>query len=237
MNEPRVRFRRRLRAAASHLSWAATLTVVACAPGRPAVVGSLPDASPVADAARASTRLTEPTWIEFSWELNEEGARARGDGVARIEPPYRARLDLFHESGETVAAVAVVDDELRIPPGAVEDILPPIDLMWGTLGVFRPLEDARMLGGDRLDGGGRRLRYAHDVDHELHFELIDESLSAVELLEGGTLVQWVRVDRDEEGGFPLVATYRNLIDFRELKIERTSTRVAEPFDPSIFDPR
>jgi len=36
----------------------------------------------------------------------------RGEGVARVEPPYRARLDLFRNM-ETVSSAILVDDVLR----------------------------------------------------------------------------------------------------------------------------
>ena len=50
--------------------------------------------------------------------------------MARIEPPSKARLDLFLDNGEGVLSAALVDDELRLPHGAPEDILPPVELMW-----------------------------------------------------------------------------------------------------------
>ena len=37
--------------------------------------------------------------------------------------------------------------------------------------------------------------------------------------------------------FPESATYRNLVDFRELQIIRTDVSAAESFDPAIWDPR
>jgi hypothetical protein len=157
--------------------------------------------------------------------------------VARVEPPYRARLDLFLDNGETVIAAAVVGDELRLPPGAPDDVLLPVELMWGTLGVFRPLPDARLLGGDRLDNDAQRLRYAAGSGRELHYEVDGARLAAVEVLEGASLVEWVRLNGGSAGSFPEVVTYRNLVDFRELQIVRTEVAAADSFDPAIWDPR
>ena len=215
----------------------ASVLLAGCGPKRLAVIGPLTDPGRVAEALEGRSRVTAPTRIDFSWELNEEGSRASGVGVARVEPPYRARLDLFLENGETVVAAALVDDELRLPYGAPDDILPPVELMWGTLGVFRPVRGARLLGGDRLEGAAERLRYGSDQGTEIHYEVASGQVEGLEMLEGQTVVQWVRLDNAEDGGYPESATYRNLVDFRELKITRQRVTEAQPFDPSIWDPR
>lgn len=210
------------------------LSPAACGTGRIAVQGPLVQPTDRAGAHQAATRLDGPTRIDFEWELNEQGSRAGGRGVARIEPPYKARLDLFHNL-ETVLAASLVGDDLRLPAGAPDDVLPPVELMWATLGVFRPIAGTTLVGGDRLVDGGERLRYSTPQGDELHFEVHEDRLSAVELREGETLVQWVRLEADPEGRYPLEATYRNLVDFRELKITRTSVASSEAFDPDIWD--
>lgn len=208
-----------------------------CGPRRAAVIGPVLDAAATATALERRTELREPLRIDFDWALNEQGRRLRGVGVARIEPPYRARLDLFLDNREGILSAAVVDDELRLQAGAPDDILPPIDLLWAALGVFRPVYGASLEGGDRLEGSAERLRYRQSDGHELHYELSDGRLSAVELLEGDALLQWVRLERSTGARFPERATYRNLQEFRELKIERTALAPAGPFDPRIWDPR
>ena len=212
-------------------------SVAACGPKRLAVIGPMPDAGAEARALERSTRLVEPVRIRFRWELNESGSRLDGIGVARVEPPYRARLDLFLDNFESVVSAALVDDELRLPYGSREDVLPPVDLMWGTLGVFRPLGGAELSGGDHLEGEAERLRYQQADGTELHYEVVAGALEAVELVEDGHVVQWVRVERAADGRYPAEATYRNLADFRELKITRDSLQRVESFDPEIWDPR
>lgn len=206
-----------------------------CAPSRPAVIGPVVDADGVAESLQEETRLREALQINFEWRLNEERQRHTGIGVARVEPPYRARLDLFTDDLESVLSAALVDGELRLPPGSREDILPPTDLMWGTLGVFRP-HDVRLLGADRLEGDAMRLRYAYADGSELHYTFADGDLSRLELLDDGHVVQWVEVTMREEGRYPMEATYRNLTEFRELTIVRESLEAVEPFDPSIWSP-
>ena len=227
----------RARFATAVLAIAGLLGVSACGPQRTAVIGPINDPAPLARATTDRTRLTEPTRIDFAWELNESGARVKGVGVARVEPPYRARLDLFLEGGETVISAALVDDDLRLPAGAPDDLLPPADLIWGTLGVFRPVEGTTLVGADRLDNKGERLRYRYSGGNELHYEIVGGAVVALELLEGASVVQWVRLEADGDGRYPASATYRNLVDFRELKILRTSVRATEPFADAIWNPR
>lgn len=235
MRSMRLRPRPRRRAA-----WLVTLPVLlmlpGCVPGRAVAVGPIPDASGAARSAAAATRLADPARIEFRWELNESGSRVDGIGIARIEPPFRARLDLFLDNGEGVVSAALVDDDLRLPPGAPDDVLPPVELMWGTLGVFRPLASARLVEGQELDDGGRRFRYTTSGGDEIHYDVVDDRVRSVELLDGSSVVQRVRLTAAEDGGYPQAATYRNLVDFRELKITRTAVIAAEPFDPSIWNP-
>ncbi len=216
----------------------ATALLAACPPAPPAVIAPIPDAEGAARALQEDTDLQEPLRIDFTWQLNDGGQRVRGVGVARVEPPYRARLDLFLDNGETVISAALVGEELRLPPGAPEDILPPPDMMWGALGVFRPHEGTHLVGGDRLEGEGVRLTYAYDDGTRLQYEAVDGALRSLELLDGSYVVQRVDVSPEREGGYPVEATYRNLADFRELKLERKSLqRQPEPFEPSIWDPR
>ena len=216
---------------------AAVILLWGCGPKRLAVVGPVAGAEVVAEALERSTRLEGPTRIDFSCRLNESGSRLAGVGVARIEPPYRARLDLFLENGESVISAALVDDELRLPPGAPDDVLPPTDMMWATLGVFRPVEGTRLIAGEELEDGARRLRYAYESRGELHFEVSGGEVRALEVLEGGSVLEWVRLEPAGDGRYPQSAVYRNLVDFRELSIERRAVRSAEPFDPDIWDPR
>lgn len=215
----------------------AVLLLAGCSAGRAASMGPITDPGPVAESLRGRTHLEAPTRIDFRWELNEQGARVSGVGVARVEPPFRARLDLFLDNNESVISAALVDDDLRLPTGAPDDVLPPVELMWGTLGVFRPFAGTRLVRGERLADDGERLRYEHADGRALDFETRQGTLGAVELLQGETLVEWVRLEMESDDRYPMKATYRNLVDFRELEITRTSVRTSEPFDPAIWDPR
>jgi hypothetical protein len=201
------------------------------------VIGPVTDPQGAARQLSGQTGLGEPLRIVFGWQLNEGGQRVRGRGVARVEAPYKARLDLFLDNGETVISAAMVDGDLRLPPGAPRDILPPPDLMWGALGVFRPHNGTELLGADRLEGEAMRLRYGYADGTELHFQVLGGALRSLELLARGRVTQRVELAPERGDRYPVQATYRNLADFRELRLQRESLQVVAPFDPEIWDPR
>jgi hypothetical protein len=198
-------------------------------------VGPVGDPRASAADLEEETRLREPLQIRFEWRLNEARQRHSGIGVARIEPPYKARLDLFTDDLESVLSAVLIDGELRLPPGSRDDILPPTDLMWGALGVLRPHE-AQLLGGDRLEDDAMRLRYAYDDGTELHYQIADGLMRSLELLDDGRVVQWVELEMSQAGRYPVEAKYRNLTAFRELTIVRQSIEQVAPFDEAIWDP-
>ncbi|MGD8279670.1 MAG: hypothetical protein PVJ80_00140 [Gemmatimonadota bacterium] len=209
---------------------------VSCAGGRrPAVIGPVPDPARVAEALERETPLEEPLQINFRWRLNEDRQRHGGIGVARVEPPYRARLDLFTDDLESVVTAVLVDGSLVLPPGSRDDILPPVDLMWATLGVFRP-HDARLVDGQLLEGGATRLRYAYPDGSELHYQIQEGALRSVELVREGRVAQWVELTLEAGSRYPAEAKYRNLPAYRELTIVREELAVVAPFDPEIWDP-
>ena len=215
----------------------AAMLTTACMPKRAKVVAPISDAIDTASLLQNQTSLENPIRILFAWELNDAGVGVKGRGVARVAPPYRARLDLFLNNGELVIRAALVDGELRLPLGAPADILPPPDLMWGTLGVFRPESGAELVGGDRLDDDLIRLKYRYEDGTELHYATEDGVLKKLEMLSDGDVIQWVEIDRDGETRYPARATYRNLADFRELKIIRQELDLVEAYPIGIWDPR
>jgi hypothetical protein len=223
------------------LALLAAAAVGACAP--PPSSGS-PPAPPSAAAQELArsleqrTSLNEPIRVVFGWQLNEAGTHLKGRGVARIEPPYKARLDLFLDNGETAVRAALVNGSLRLPAGTRTDILPPPDLMWGVLGVFRPDTDTELVGAERLKGGALRLRYRYEDGQELDYRVADGRVRAVELRDrGGHVAQRVELGLDSSNRYPMKATYRNLSAFRELRVTRESVERVDPYPPDIWDPR
>ena len=207
---------------------------VACAPPAPPP-GPAVDAREIGLIQEASTRLTEPTRILFEWRISEEGARFEGRGVARMEPPYRSRLDLFLPNGELVVAAALVDDDLRLPVAAPEGIIPPAPLLWATLGVLRPGRLATLLGGEAIDSTGVRLRYRIAQGGEVHYFFEDGVLERGELLRGGRVEETLVLERqDRDANLPAAATYRNFPAFRELEVRVETIDQVESYPPDIW---
>ncbi len=207
-----------------------------CTNHRPVVVAPIPDPARTALALEDHTRILHPTRIIFGWRLNDAGVHVHGRGVARLESPYRARLDLFLNNGESVVSAALVGQDLRIPAGVRRDILPPPDLMWAVLGVFRPEADMTLLGADRLRGGGIQLRYRSPDGRQLRYQVDGGRVVALELLQGNHTTQRVRLTLSGGSRYPARADYRNLATFRELKLTRESVEQVEPYSPDIWDP-
>jgi hypothetical protein len=192
------------------------------------------DPQELARSLTDGTTIEQPIRVVFGWQLNEGGMRVSGRGVARVEPPYKARLDLFLGNGETVVGAALVNGDLRLPPGAPTNILPPADLMWGVLGVFFPQRGVTLLGADRLEGDDLRLRYGYDDGRELHYRVTGDRIGTLELLREDHVVERVELELGEDDRYPVEATYRNMAAFRELKMARESLEHVEPFPPDIW---
>jgi hypothetical protein len=212
------------------------LAMSSCAARQVVIVAPAVNVEQTALRLEDHTRLSDPVRIVFDWELNEAGVRVKGRGVARIEPPYKARVDLFLGNNEPVLKAVLLGGTLIMPPGAPAQILPPPDLFWGTLGVFRPDYGAELLGGDELEEDVLRLRYAYEDGRELHYRIEAGVLRTVELLDGGSVVQRVELVMSADSRYPLQATYRNLAAFRELKITRDRLERVESYPADIWDP-
>lgn len=194
------------------------------------------DAGQAALRAERTTVLREPARVIFDWSAQEPGARFQGRGVARLEPTYKARLDLFLPGGETIARAALVDDDLRIPPGVPDGLIPPARLLWGAVGVVRPGSGSALLGARSVEGGRIQLRYGFPGGEEIRYLLRGGALERVELLRGEDVVETVELSLDEASRYPREAVYRNLPDFRELRITRDSWEPVEGFPADIWDP-
>ncbi len=187
-------------------------------------------------AAEGRNNLIEPVRVVFEWSVAEPDLRTSGRGVLRMEPPYRARLDLFTGGGEGVVRAALVGDEMRLPPGATAAFLPPPALFWAVVGVFRPGVAALVADAVGDPQGELRLRYRMVGGGELHFVLEEGALRQAELIRGGHTVETVILGAELEGGFPRTPTYRHMGEFRELTFELESVERVESYPEEIWDP-
>jgi hypothetical protein len=215
------------------LAWLAC----ACASTPPAGPPLPPsEGAAIATALEAATRIPEPTRIRFQWAISEQGRQARGEGLTRTEPPYRARLDLFLGDGTTVGQATLLDGSLHKPEGMPEDVIPPPDLLWAALGVFRPGRESVLSAARRREDGVVELRYAVAGGQELRYVVSGERILEAALLEDGDAVHEVRLDPGDAGVYPREATYRNLAAYRELKLTTRTIESVPPFPADIWLP-
>src|SRR5688572_11000733 len=176
----------------------AALSISCAPPPPPPPPPPTVDAQSLALRLEARGRIEEPTRILFEWSLSDRDARFRGRGVARLEPPYKPRLDLFLANGETAVRASLVGDELRLPQGAPQGLVPPAELLWGTLGVFKPSGDARLRGAEVLADGRTALHYRRPDGIDVRYVIGDTGIQEVERLRDGTVVE--RIDLSTPSG-------------------------------------
>lgn len=186
----------------------------------------------VAAAAIEGSVPERPLRVIFAWRAQEREARFDGRGAARIEPPYRARLDLFGPRGDGVLSAALVDLEIRMPPATEAVRLPPPALMWAVLGVVRPPAGSR-LAGTRSDGGRAELHYEAE-GARLVYRLRDGVLRDA-TWEGGSRRMTVELS-GRTNGVPREAIFRDWSGYTELVLNVEQADVVEPFPPDIWTP-
>jgi hypothetical protein len=194
------------------------------------------DLEAVAQNALVATMPESPVQITFDFRLKEADLRFNGRGVARIEPPYRVRIDLFSNRGEGLFRAALVEGDLRIPPGVPRELAPPPALLWAALGVFRPDSELRLLGGRSVGRDTVSLRYGGDAGEDLRFRLADGLLTRAEIHENGHLIEEVDLDLDESSENVVETVYRNRALFLELTFYLKSVETVESFPSDIWNP-
>jgi hypothetical protein len=190
----------------------------------------------IAERALEETRPNGPLRLRFGFRVREADLRFSGRGLARIEPPYRVRLDLFSNRGETLFQAALVEEVLRIPPWAPRELAPPPALLWASLGIFRPDPDLLFQGGARGGDGSLLLRYGREDGLELRFTLTGGHLTRAELHREGHLEEEVDLSLDSETKRVVETVYRNRPLFLELTFSLESSEDVEPFSPEIWYP-
>jgi len=206
--------------------------------------GSLGSPVPILDSDQAVLRASRDnpfpntSQVTFRWSVREPDLRLEGKGVARLQHPDCARLDLFMENGEAVLAASLVEDQLRAREGTRLQVVPSPALLWASLGVFRPGESVTLLGAEAFADDVFRLRYRLPDGDELRYELRSGRVTEVELRHEGNVTHRVALNREGGGELPKEATYRNLASFSELKVtvetvERVDSHPSDIWYPTL----
>jgi len=175
--------------------------------------------------------------VRFRWELREPDLRVDGLGVVRLGAPDRARVDLFLENGESVLSAALVGDEIRVGQQQTYlGVIPSPPLLWASLGLFRPGQEAVLVNSETLGSNGIRLVYSISSTSQLRYDIFENRIGTVNILEHGQTVHSVNLELETLERLPSRATYRNLNSYRELVIILETANGVEPYDEKIWHP-
>jgi hypothetical protein len=212
--------------------------------GLVAIAGCAPLARPLAGApTRAVLPPTvipaAPTVLRFTWSYKDETFEANGDGAVRRQGPDRARLDFFLRNGMAGGYAILVGDSLTIPGiDLVKRMLPPVPLLWASLGrlaVPATTDTVARLDGDtlRADLGTLRGRDASAADGRAwRVTFAGRELARVERIEGGRLVEWMTRGPGDDGALRLEYVHEK--GKRRLAIAVSDTTIVEGFDDAIW---
>lgn len=188
----------------------------------------------VAEGAIAGTAPDRPLRVVFDWRILDGEARFTGSGAARIEPPLRARLDLFGPRGDGYLSAALVDAEIRLPPGVEAPQLPPPALMWAVLGVVAPPPRATLVG-TRTDGASTELHYRVEERGRIRYTLEGDALRQV-LWEGEDRKMVVELGAPAAFGLPAEAVYRDWSGYTELMMTLERADEVDTYPPETWTP-
>jgi hypothetical protein len=208
--------------------------LVACAPGaRPLQGAPTPAVLPVVVLS------PRPALWKFTWSYQDETFESRGDGVVRIAPPERARLDFFLGNGMGGGYAILVGDSLLVPgPDLVRRFLPPAPLLWAAIGRLSlpPTADtiARVDGDTlRVDLGTLRGTDASKAQGRAwRLAFAGTVLARAERIEDGRVQEWMTRRRTAAGHWELLYVHER--PPRRLSISVTDTSIVEGFDDAIW---
>ena len=212
----------------------ACLVLMSCTPGARPLRGA--PARAVLPPVVLSPR---PAVWKFTWTYKDETFESNGDGVLRIAPPERARLDFFLRNGMGGGYAILVGDSLVVPgPDMVRRFLPPPTLLWaaiGRLALPATRDTIARTDGDtlRVDLGTLRGADASKAEGRAwRLAFAGTVLARAERIEDGRVQEWMTRRRGANGGWEL--RYGHERGHRELGISVTDTAIVEGFDDAIW---
>lgn len=201
---------------------AIAVAVCGCAPKAPPLTGS------VAPVHIPETRLAPAhQQIVFNWVFSDGNYKAKGDGAARIASPDSVRLDFFVSNGMGGGFARLIGDSLTVPnqtDSRVHDYLPPVPMIWATLGRFAvpPLPDTVA----RVDGDTLRVEIGRSPRWRATFA--GASLCRLELIDGDRIRERTIRDDDRHVVYERTQAHRSL-NLTVVRVDSVSN-----FDASIW---
>jgi hypothetical protein len=177
--------------------------------------------------------------LRFTWSYRDDTFEAAGDGIVRTQAPDRARLDFFLRNGAAGGYAILIGDSLDVPGiDLVRRFLPPVPLLWATLGrvvVPSAIDTLARQRGDTLGvdigvlGGGDASRARGRV---WRVAFVGRDVVRAERIEESKVHEWVSRGRGREGQW--ILEYAQERARRSLRIAVTDTTLVESFDASIW---
>jgi hypothetical protein len=181
----------------------------------------------------------KPQQLRFTWTYKDPTFEANGDGVVRTLAPDRGRLDFFLKNGMTGGYAILVGDSLTIPgPDLVRRFLPPVPLLWATLGrlaVPGTRDTIARIDGDtlRADLGTLSSGDATKTDGRVwRVTYAGTAIARVDRIEDGKVIEWISRQRGPTGHWELRYVHEKAN--RGLRIAVTDTLIVEGFDDAIW---
>lgn len=223
-----------VRTVCRRVATAAALLLMACTPAARPLHGV-----PVPSRLPAAMLPLAPTIYRFTWSYRDDTFEANGEGAVRAQGPERARLDFFLRNGMAGGFAILVGDSLTVPGiDLVKRMLPPVPLLWASLGrlALPPARDTvARRAGDTLfvDMGVLGGRDAAGADGRAwRVAFVGDRLSAVDRIEGGRVVE--RLERRPTPEGALAVSYAHVRGKRRLQITVTDSSRVDAFDEAIW---
>jgi hypothetical protein len=212
------------------------LTLASCG-GAAATQTQAPAQAPpslqIAQQVIDSSAPSSPLRVIFSWSYKDESMHFSGRGALRVQAPYKARTDLFGPRGETLMRSVVIGDQIFVPPGLPEGLMPPVSLGWAEMGTLRKPEGAQ-LELTRSNGDTLTIGYVRGDEH-WRFRLVGGRMRYAEWTGPGQGKRTVELTGTSSHGLPAQAIYRDWAAFRELITKVEEVHESAAFPPDTWD--
>lgn len=208
--------------------------VASCAPAAQSLRGE-----PTRKLMPPAVLVARPQQLQFTWSYKDETFEATGEGVVRAMGPDHARLDFFLRNGMAGGYAILVGDSLTVPGvDLVRRFLPPVPLLWATLGrlALPPSRDtvARVDGDTlRVDLGALQgVDASRATGRAWRVAFAGTTLARVDRIEDGKVMEWISRASNAPGTWELQYVHEQ--GKRRLRITVTETQFVEAFDDAIW---
>jgi len=190
-------------------------------------------AASMVEGALAGSGVRQPMRVIFNWEYTGSSGRLRGEGVARVNPPDRFRLDFFGPAEGAMQATLV--DGVLTASGDLEALqLPPATFLYAMAGLFRPPDEVPRSGF--VSGPFNVFEYEGPSPGGHQFFFLDgDRLDRLEEHRDGRRQRWITLERGIDSHWPDEASYRDAVNRNGVRWELLSVEtVAEAYDEAIY---